>query len=107
MDVHTLMENIPQVYNIECASWLAENSTGERGGLIVDFLTIMKNVQKSIVVDDSIGTLYLLYKLQIEAFLSMLISLFESNVPSFFSTESTHKVIKEASSYVYMIADHT
>ena len=58
---------------------------------------MMKNTQQVIIGGDSIGKLDLLYKLKIETIpQNMAIISFGKNIPRFFSTATTHKVIKEA-----------
>jgi hypothetical protein len=91
----------------ESTSWLMINSPNERGGLVIDFHTFMENIQQTMVGTDSIARLNSLYKLKIDT-MSQRIAIisFERTIPSFFSTSSAHKVIKDAQSYFDTIVDY-
>ena len=70
----------------EVIVWLAINSPRERGGLIVDFHTLMEHIYHSTTGSDAITKLNGLYKLKIGTISQGLaITSFDCNIPKFFS----------------------
>lgn len=69
----------------DVTSWLALNSPGERGGLVVNFHNLMEHVQNIIMGQDVITKLNSVYKLKIQTISQCLtISSFERTIPRIF-----------------------
>ena len=85
---------------------MAIHSPGERGGLLVDFHTLMEHIHHTITGQDVIGKLNSLYKLKIETIAQGLaVTSFERNLPRFFSSSTSHRVVKDSQSYFDQISD--
>ena len=90
----------------EVISWLAMHSPGERGGLVMDFHTLMEHVHTTITGQDMILKLNSLYKLKIETISQgAAITSFERTIPRFFSSSTSHRVVKDSASYFDNISE--
>ena len=84
----------------EVITWLALIYLGERGGLVIDFHTLMEHVYNTITGQDMIQRLNSLYKLKIETiYQGAAITSFERTIPRFFSSSTSHRVVKDSASY--------
>ena len=84
----------------EVIAWLAINSPRERGGLVVDFHTLMEHIHHSTTGSDAIAKLNGLYKLKIGTISQGLaITSFDCNIPKFFSKSTYHRVVKDFQSH--------
>jgi len=90
----------------EVITWLAINSPRERGGLVVDFHTLMEHIHHSTTGSDAIAKLNGLYKLKIGTISQGLaITSFDCNIPKFFSKSAYHRVVKDFQSHFDQITD--
>ena len=90
----------------EVIAWLALNSPGERGSLVIYFHTYMAHVHNNTTGQDVIQRHNSLYKLKIETISQgAAITLFECTIPRFFSISTSHRAPKDSASYFDIISE--